>query len=146
MAHPDLDELLNALYDRAVYLLNKNGEFFPIGATIDEAGELNNCAGYTGKEQPPSQEIIDLLEAAFRQQVDRGELRAAGICLDARVTRPGQSEPQDAICARLEHRTGENVEVYLPYRKLADGTLEYGELFASRLDGVIFSTKSQDER
>ncbi len=54
MAHPDLDELLNALLPFAQQMLTKRGEFFPFGTgmklrTIENAGRYAKLAlGGTG--------------------------------------------------------------------------------------------------
>jgi len=40
MAHPDLNELLNALLSMAEMLLTKQGEFYPIGAIMLSDGKI----------------------------------------------------------------------------------------------------------
>ena len=129
MAHPDLDELLNALVPFAQQMLSKHGEFFPFGATMTTNGELTADAAYDGDEQPPSEQLIDLLTQGFRQQAASGQIRAAGICYDVRIIPPGQTEKTDAICLALEHQTGEAANLYLPYKKGLLGRYKYGELF-----------------
>lgn len=132
MAHPDLDDLLNALLPLAKQLLAKRGEFFPFGARMKSNGQIDMVGAYDGREHPPSQPLIDLLTDDFRQEADAGEIRAAGICYDVRMTPPGQAKKSDAICVSLEHHSGEGVDVLLPYRKPPFGRMQYGELFATR--------------
>ena len=139
MAHPDLDELLNALLPFAQQTLDRYGEFLPFGASIDSLGEIRLAAGHTEDERPPSQEVIDLLVEGFRQAAGRNELRAAGICLDVRVVDPN-GEKTDAVCARLEHESGETIEVYLPYRKPRRGKIKYGDIFAAAGSRAIFGS------
>ncbi len=138
MAHPDLEELLGMLYGFAQEMLRKHGEFFPFGAVMKVDGELVGVQGHTGEEQPPSQDVIDLLQASLKDQAAKDEIRAAGICLDVMVTPPGSNEKTDALCARLEHKTGEAVEVYLPYRRGWFGRMKYGEIFAGSGEKTIF--------
>jgi len=40
MAHPDLDQLLNAVLPFAQQMLSKHGEFFPFGASMTIDGEI----------------------------------------------------------------------------------------------------------
>ncbi|MBI2190810.1 MAG: hypothetical protein HYU36_02350 [Planctomycetes bacterium] len=139
MAHPDLDELLNALYSFAQEMLAKHGEFHPFGVSLSRDGEMALEQGYTGDEHPPSEQMIDTLVGGLRAMAGKQEIRAAGICLDVRVTPPGTTEKSDAICARLEHENGEAVEVYLPYRKGWFGKIKYGEIFAGRGESKVFA-------
>jgi hypothetical protein len=142
MAHPDLEELLNALIPFAQEMLSKHGEFYPFGASIDAKGEVTAQAAETGEENPDSQEVIAMLLAGMRAEAERGEIRAAGICYDSRVVPPGKTEKTDAIACRLEHRSGEAVQTFVPYRKGLLGRYKYDELFAAEGDQAIFSAAS----
>jgi hypothetical protein len=139
MVHPDLNELLNTLLPFAQQMLTKHGEFFPFGARVAVDGSVVHCGAHDGDEQPPSQRLIELLTQAFRQQASAGEIRAAGICFDVRITPPGQSQKTDAIQLALEHESGEVRDVFLPYRREVDGSLHYGELFAGERDAQFFT-------
>ena len=138
MAHPDLDALLNTLLPLAKELLAKQGEFFPFAAAMRADGQIVHVAAHDGDEHPASQQVIDNLVRALRPQAEGGAIRAAGICLDARVEPPGQSNKTDAVAMRLEHATGEAVQVFVPYRKTWLGKYKFDELFGTRGDRVIF--------
>jgi hypothetical protein len=138
MSRPDLNELLPVLFDFAQLMLRKAGEFFPFAASMTTDGKVQSVGGYTGDEHPPSQEVIDLLIAAFQRDAAAGKIRAAGICMDVRTIPPGSNEKTDAICARLEHVDGEAVDVYLPYRKGLFGKFKYGSVFATQGERLIF--------
>ena len=138
MPHPDLEELLNFLIPFAQEMLAKNGEFYPFGAAIDAQGEVAAQAADTGEEQPDSNDVIAMLVAGMREEAKRGEIRAAGICYDARVVPPGKTEKTDAIACRLEHSSGEAFVTFVPYRKGFMGRYKYDDLFASEGDQAIF--------
>ena len=139
MAHPDLDNVLNAILPFAQEMLAKNGEFYPFGSTMTTAGEIvAQGAALEGDDHPASQPLIDLMTQAFRSQAVTGQIRAAGICYDVRTIPPGQTEKTDAICVGLEHTTGQSVSVFLPYKKGWFGKIQYGQLFASSRDPQIF--------
>jgi hypothetical protein len=119
-------------------MLAKRGEFYPFGASMTAAGKTTQVAASTGDEYPASQELIELLEGAFRAQAAKKEDRAVGVCLDVRIIAPGQTQKTDAICARLRHSDGESVDVFLPYRKDEFGSITYGNVFACQGEQDIF--------
>lgn len=122
----DLERLLDHVLDFAHKTLSNHGEFYPFGAVVRTDGELRYVAGYSGSETPPSQQVIDLIVAGTREGARTKEIRAVGICYDARV-RPPDSEPTDAIAVALEHVEGEPALALMPYKKV--GTeIEYSEL------------------
>jgi len=139
MAHPDLNELMNTLLPFAKKMLTEHGEFFPFGASMSADGSVVHVgAKERNDEHPPSQRLIDLLTQSFQEQARSGDIRAAGICFDVRITPPGQSQKTDAVQMALEHQSGEVVDVFLPYWRDASDSLHYGELFASQRDATFF--------
>jgi hypothetical protein len=141
MANPDLEELLNVLFPFAQDMLAKYGEFFPFAASMDKKGKVACVGGHTGDEQPPSEEVLEILEQGLSESAKKGQIRAAGICLDMRI-QPSPQEPKtDAICARLEHENGEALEIYMPYKKKMLKGYKYGDLIATEGERKIF-TKS----
>jgi hypothetical protein len=139
MAHPDLDQLLNAVVPFAQQMLAKHGEFFPFGSSMTTDGEIVANASYDGDEQPESKHLIELLTQAFRQEASSGKIRAAAICYDVRTVPPGQSEKTDAICVSAEHKNGEAANVFLPYKKGWFGRISYGQLFGGTRDREFFA-------
>jgi hypothetical protein len=139
MAHSDLDQLLNSVLPFAQQMLAKHGEFFPFGSSMTADGEIIANGAYDGDEQPPSQQLIDFLTQAFRQEAIAGKIRAAAICYDVRTIPPGQSEKTDAICVSAEHQNGEAADVYLPYKKGWFGKISYGEIFGAARKREFFA-------
>jgi hypothetical protein len=138
MAHPNLDLLLDHLLNVAKTHLAARGGFFPFGAVVRGTDRWEMFAAYTGAVQPAPQELIGLLIGGFHAEAEAGKIAASGLCVDVRTVPPGSSSKTDAICAWLEHRNGEAVDVYLPYRKNAEGVFEYGDLFANRGGHGVF--------
>jgi hypothetical protein len=136
MANPEMDALLDEALNAATYLLNKNGEFFPFGVTMSPNGKTNHVMGYTGEEQPGSQELIDLLLAGFLQGARKGEYRATALVSDVRVSLDGASTT-DAISVTIEHAEDEPVTCLLPYQN-RQGQFEFGELVAGNADRHVF--------
>jgi hypothetical protein len=121
---------MNELLPFAQQMLAKHGEFFPFGGYVDVGGGIVHVGGWTGEEQPPSQEVIKVINAGLRERAERGEIRASGLCVDVLTVPPGETQKRDAVSIRLEHANGESVVVFLPYRRSASGDYEYGELYA----------------
>jgi len=86
-------------------MLQKHGEFFPFGAAMTPSGEIVSVAGYDGREQPPSQEVINLLKDGFRAGAKENKYRATGLFFDARTIPPGTNEKTDAVAIALDHKT-----------------------------------------
>jgi hypothetical protein len=138
MAQADLEELFNAVLPFAQQMLAKYGEFYPIGAAMNSGGEVGLVGCMPESEHPPSQEIINMLTAELQQEASKHEIRASVLCFDGSAIPPGEEAKVDAICAHLEHESGECVAAFLPYRKEISGQVTYGELFAGRLKPQIF--------
>ena len=138
MANDDIDALLNAVLPFAQQMLGKYGEFYPIGASMNAAGEVGLVGGMPKSEHPEAQEIIDLLLAQLVDDARKHEIKGSVICFDGSAIPPGESAKQDAICAHLEHESGICVAAFLPYRKAVSGQVTYGELFAGQLKPKIF--------
>jgi hypothetical protein len=140
MAHPDLNELLNALLNMAEALLQKQEAFLPIGAVMLSDGEIRHVAAQIeGEEYPGAQPLIKLLTETFQKEAAGGRIRAAGIGYDVLTIPPGKHQKQDAICCSLEHCLGEAVDVFRPYVRGQDGIIHFDEVFATRRTQHFFN-------
>ncbi len=63
----DIEELMNAMMPFAKKMLLEHSEFFPFGGAMKPDGEIVNVAGYDGREQPSSDDIINLLQQDLRK-------------------------------------------------------------------------------
>ena len=96
-----LDELYGVICDMAFFLLEKNGEFFPIGAVVDASGEIRHVAIYDGEEHPDSNQVIAGLTEHFQQQASDGAILASAIAADVKVRPSPDAAPTDAVLVRL---------------------------------------------
>ena len=69
-----------------------------------------------------------------------GSYRDFGQASQKRSAEVAQTEKIDAVLARLEHKDGEAIDVYLPYRKPIFGKVKYGDLFATPGVVQVFSS------
>jgi len=136
-----VEELMNGGIGFAERMLRERGEFFPFGAVRKSDGSIQLVGASDGREQPPSRDLIDLLNQGFRKGAQSGNYAATAIFVDVLTTPPGSSTKTDAVQVGLEHRSGYCVDVFFPYHRSADGTVQWGELFASKREGSVFSCK-----
>jgi hypothetical protein len=134
----EMDALLDMTLTFSRQMLEERGGFYPHAASIDSSGEMQVAHAWTGEEYPPSDELIRILYDSFRGQASKGEIRAAAVACDVRVTPPGADEPGDAIRVGIEHAEAEPVFVFLPYTKKRLRGIDYGELFAVRGESKVF--------
>src|SRR5580698_7631415 len=125
MAHADINELLNTPLGLAFAkkLLKDYGEFYPFGVAMGLDGKIIavGAGAGDGNDNPPPGELIDLMIVHFKQEAGGGQLRAAAIFYDVLTLPPGQAEKCDAICASLEHQSGEAYDAFAPYKKSESG-------------------------
>ncbi|MEJ0037682.1 MAG: hypothetical protein WDO68_16680 [Gammaproteobacteria bacterium] len=128
---------MNTVVPFAEKMLSEHSEFFPYGAAMKPDGEIVSVAGYDGREQPPSQEIIDLLNAELRKDAALGLYKATAVVYDVRVVPPGSKTKSDAIAVALDHRDDYSVVVLFPY-SISNGTPDIGAPFAEKGEHKIF--------
>ena len=92
-----------------------------------------------GDEHPASTDVIDSLYEVLSRSAASGEIRAAGICADVRITPPGSGDQTDAIRASIEHAQSDPVEVFMPYAKKRMRGFEFGDLFAQAGTPRVFA-------
>lgn len=136
-----VEELMNEGIAFAERMLREHGEFFPFGVVRKSDGSIQHVGASDGREQPPSQDLIDLLNQGFRKGAESGDYAATAIFFDVLITPPGSSTKTDAVQVGLEHRAGYCVDVFFPYHRGSDGGVQWGELFASKREGSVFSCK-----
>jgi hypothetical protein len=110
------------------------------GLPFEATGEIQRIAPYAGSRQPPSLDLVDLLQQGFRKGADIGEYKATAIFVPTRLQPPNETGKTDAVEVMLEHREGYCVNAFFPYSRDHGGTVSYGKLFAAPRDGVVFAT------
>ena len=108
----------------------------PFAAAMTPAGAIENITADT--LGPLSTErVIDFLENVLRAGSKEGRYKATAVFAITRATAPGEGKAHDVIQARLEHRGGYCVDMFLQYVVTADSTT-FGTLFAGRRRGTVF--------
>lgn len=135
----DQNALLDFLFEFARQELTKDGEFFPFAATMGEDGQIAALAIDLGDDQPDNSLLAEQLAAIMNEQASSGTIKASGVCLDVRVSAdPDTDAMTDAVQAKLEHRDGDAVSVFLPYEKKRLRGVQFGEIFATAGEASVF--------
>lgn len=142
MAEPKdaCEVLMNSLMPFVEKLLNKHQEFFHFGGTMDETGEIQQHVGWTGEDQPESEEIIRLLEIGFHSGAKRGHFKATALVYDVHGAPPDEEQKQDAIAINLDHRDDYSIVVVFPYSYGPTGKLAIEAPFSVKGGSAIFTS------
>ena len=139
MPKEECEELLNFLLDFAVNQLKKRGELYPFGAVMPDHGDITATAFYDAdNEFPDSADIINNLTEAHKKKAEKGEIKASGICWNAKVSLENGAQT-DAVIISLEHRDDYSVIVGQPYRLGLFGKLKLGNIFAQEGRHDVFA-------
>ena len=106
-------------------------------------GTITHEGAYNGTEQPPSQELIDLLRQAHQKSARAKTLRACATVYDIRTVPPGRTEKQDAIAVAIDHVSGYSAVVIFPYSFGPDNKLQVEAAFAVEGTQEIFGRPPQ---
>lgn len=141
MSREDMDALLNDGLKFAIYLLEKNQEFYPFGVAMDVNGGIGHVNVYNSNEFPPSKDHRELLEKSLARGAAEGKYRAVAIVYDVKLTDTTTGKRQDAVALAMEHRDAEPVTCFLPY-ELKGEKIEGGEIVAQAGKRKIFKDAS----
>ncbi|MBO9204235.1 MULTISPECIES: hypothetical protein [Niastella] len=120
------DKLLEAMFPLVDDLLEKYGEFFPLGAAILRDDGIASLATYDGDERPKSDAVIADLKEAIKAGFKKREYKAAVIFYDIYVTHPETNIKSAAVAINYES-VGENSGFifFFPYKFSEDKELSY---------------------
>ena len=131
IAHPqEFNGVVNLLLPLVQYMLNEHGAFLPVGAVLHAkrgAGLVPHDLRQPGETVP---ELIESITGLLRSQATDDGCLAVAFCVDVRVVDPRCQQKTDAVQIVFEHRSGEALLVFFPYRKAADGTFDFAHPFA----------------
>ncbi|WP_394940283.1 hypothetical protein [Psychromicrobium sp. YIM B11713] len=123
-ASEDFDALHESLLEFAQEQIQKNGEFFPFGQTIDLSGERNFTM--VGEESVDSAQQIEII--ALGQREEREKLRAAGIASEVYLRESADSEPEAAIAVDIDLASGPSFRTFTRWeRDLSSGEVRFSE-------------------
>lgn len=121
----ELTGLLYYSHSLAKLLLTEQGEFYPFGAYLNNAGTITQRLFHDGDDFPLSTGLINIIKHDFDLQLALDNIAGSAITYAARVTNTDYSEPVDVIIVRLNSKELKSALLYyLPFR-LSDDKFEY---------------------
>jgi hypothetical protein len=109
----------------------------PYAFVMRADGGVQRVSAPGGDEMAPDA-LLEALRAAFRGRAEEGVYRAVALFADVVIAAPGGGET-DAVHAGAEHRAGYCRNVYHPYRRTADGGLEFEAPLTTARRAEIFT-------
>jgi hypothetical protein len=134
----DLRLLLRTLKEYAGYVFLDCPVFKPFGASLDKDGAVALTVAQL-EGQPGVSEYRQALVRGFRGQAERGEIRAAGYCIEGRQPLPGTPAEENVLWIYLEHRSGVSARVRFSYSVERPEKVTYDEGLMRREEPCIFS-------
>jgi hypothetical protein len=123
----DIDQLIQFTIGFATSMLEKHGEFYPVGAYLDMMRQLLPVGVHEGDDFPDSNDLIGSYEKMFGAESMNGHLLAWVIAFDATVQRGEEAAPTDAIIVNSFHTRREEQPRYVFPYKIENGTVEIDE-------------------
>ncbi|RFZ81685.1 hypothetical protein DYU05_17830 [Mucilaginibacter terrenus] len=80
-----VEQLTDNIKLQAEAFLLDAGEFYPFGASISTKGVLRPLSAYSESDNPPSIELINLLESYIKRSVLDGKYLIAAIGIDVNI-------------------------------------------------------------
>lgn len=119
--HGDARWLMDELLPAAKLLIERFGEILPMGALIGPEGELEQVPCSEGIYESAVLAQAELLRQAFARRAEEGELRASALIYDPAVSSSGDTPTAGSLIIEIEHFTGHNVTMTIPYQKATSG-------------------------
>ena len=139
--HDDARRLVDELLSAARLLIDRFGEILPMGALIGPEGELEQVPCSEGIYEATVLAQVELLRQAFMRRAEKGELRASAVIYDPALARVEDMPTAGALTIEIEHFTGHNITMTVPYQKSTTGLVLLAPIVS---DGVwrVFPRRS----
>jgi len=138
---PETAEDARILVENAIAVarirLAKEGDFHPFAFFMAADGRVQRMSPKQDAALPSPDEVLVLLQQAFRERALAGECRAVAVVADVVIALPGGGQ-SDALQVGIEHRDGYCANFFHPYERDPDGTLRFLEPISSGRKGIVF--------
>jgi hypothetical protein len=111
--------LVDALVPFTRFMLEQHHGFLPLGAIV-KGGEIAITDVSQHQSDMSTQEWLQHLRDALRVQAVDADCVAVAYCADVKLTDTRDGGVIDAVQVVFEHRSGEALEAFFPYKKTDD--------------------------
>ena len=128
--------LVAALVPFTRFMLQSHGTFVPLGAMV-RSGELAIVSPENDNPNMTGHEWLELLTSTLRTHAADPECAAVAYCVDVKLTDARDGTVFDAVQVVFEHRSGEALHAFFPYRKNGGG-YEFAQPMLQLAGGSFF--------
>ena len=115
-------ELIDTIKKQAKVFLLDAGEFYPFGTCINKDNEIIPIGAYLETENPSTIEVINLLEEAFKQGLNKGVYLLSALVIDVAIKE--NNESIDALEIRFFEPNRDLYKMYFKYI-INDGSVTF---------------------
>ncbi|TFG96467.1 MAG: hypothetical protein E4H11_03365 [Myxococcales bacterium] len=138
---PEAAEDARILVENAVAVgrirLAREGSFHPFAFFMGADGRVQRVSPKQDARLPSPDDVLALLQQAFRERVQAGDCRAVAVVADVVIALPGGGQ-SDALQVGVEHQDGYCANFFHPYERATDGTIRFLEPISSERKGIVF--------
>jgi hypothetical protein len=134
----EYDALLGPLLSFGQQMLDTYGAFYPYAAVVEPDGGVALVARDVEEDAPSPAVLLGLLVDALRTRARDAACRASGLCVNVNVLDPRTGLKTDALKFAFEHRSGEALDVFFPYRKCLPRGYRFEKPFAQPAARRVF--------
>lgn len=117
MSKACMDQLLDQGAKHALFLLEKNGEFYPFGMGMSSDGQIALVYPYWRDDYPLADQMIAETIHVLSARVHNGQYVTTGIVSNVRLHDQVSGDYKDAIRVALEDAESAPITCYLPYSR-----------------------------
>ncbi|HTG93185.1 MAG TPA: hypothetical protein VL866_11390 [Pyrinomonadaceae bacterium] len=125
---PDLNRIVEPLFEFGEQQVRKRGAYLPFGATLNAAGEISLDYATGGSEIESPLDVLPLLHEGLRARAKEESLLAVAVCEWVTITTDGTQA--NAMKVLVEHRRGLTVAFYVPCDKKLFKGWQFKPMFA----------------
>ncbi|WP_026508959.1 hypothetical protein [Butyrivibrio sp. MC2013] len=128
-AKDECEVLLGSILPFVQELLQKYKEFYPVGAVMDNDGNISFTSCKEESEHPESQFIIDALTQIHKNKAEKQLIKASAIAWNA-VIQDENGNNVDSIVVSLEHKDDYKVKIFERYKMGLFKKIQFSEITA----------------
>ena len=132
MSQEDLNEILDVALSMGCDGLEKEGFFYPYAVTLEYSGDFQRGGELSDEDKARDpEELLQQMHATLAAGCRQKMHKAVAIGVDVKVKHPQEGSYVKAVEVSIEHEDGTAVTCYLPYQKIAEGNIQYGNIFST---------------
>jgi hypothetical protein len=118
--------LTDSVLSQAIFFLNEADEFYPFGSVINKDQEIKPVGIYFGDEHPDATEVLNRLEAAIKEGINKNDYLSAAIGVDVyiNINNGIGIEKKTALELRLYNNNSYTCSYFLYYKEEGKYILE----------------------